>query len=85
MSNVLDVIPPEARAVILEELTRSNPALLAELHATHEPTTDQREAVERVLADALMKTFGPDWVPSLRGLAIERAIDAFLETWPIYR
>ncbi|MET3101135.1 hypothetical protein ABXU90_20485, partial [Mycobacterium tuberculosis] len=35
--------------------------------------------------DALMKTFGPDWVPNDYGLKIERAIDAYLETWPIYR
>ena len=31
MSNTLDAIPAEARAVIVDELTRRDPALLAEL------------------------------------------------------
>jgi hypothetical protein len=85
VSNVLDAIPPEQRAVIVEELTSRNPALLAELRGTQEPSTDQREAVERLLASALIKTFGVNWLPNEHGLAIERAINAFLEAWPIYR
>jgi hypothetical protein len=85
VSNVLDAISAESRAVIVEELTRRAPALLAELRDTQEPTTDQREAVERLLAVALIKNFGPNQVPNEHGLAIERAIKAFLEVWPIYR
>lgn len=41
MSNVLDAIPPGPRTLIVEELTRRNPALLAELRERHEPTTEQ--------------------------------------------
>jgi hypothetical protein len=70
---------------IVDELTRRDPDLLAALCGTQEPTTDQREAVKRVLALAVIKSFGPDWVPDEHGLAVERAIEAFLEAWPIYR
>jgi hypothetical protein len=38
-----------------------------------------------VLAPALRENFGPDHVPNEYGLAVERAIDAYLEAWPIYR
>ena len=85
MTNALDAIPAEARAVIVNELTRRDPALLAELRGTQEPTTEQRGAVERVLASAVIKSLGPDWTPSEHGLAVERAVKTFLEVWPIYR
>ena len=85
MTNALDAIPAEARAVIVNELTRRDPALLAELRGTQEPTTEQRGAVERVLASAVIKSLGPDWTPSEHGLAVERAMKTFLEVWPIYR
>jgi hypothetical protein len=39
--------------------------------------------VEEILADALMKAFGPDWVPNEHGLAIERAINAYFDAWPM--
>jgi hypothetical protein len=82
VSKVFDVISPESRAVIIEELARGNPALLEELRGTQKPTNDQSNAVERVLAKALMKTFGPDWTPNKHGLAIERAINAYFNAWP---
>jgi hypothetical protein len=85
MTNALDAIPAEARAVIVDELTRRDPALLAELRGTQEPTTEQRGAVERALASAVIKSLGPDWTPSERGLAVERAVKTFLEVWPICR
>jgi hypothetical protein len=82
VSNVLDAIPVQHRTLIEEELTRRNPALLDELRDTHKPSNDQSNAVEHVLAKALMKTFGPDWVPNEHGLAIERAINAYFDVWP---
>lgn len=85
MSDVLDAVSPEQRALIVEELTRRSPALLAVLRDTQKPTNEQSDAVMDVLSDALMKTFGPDWVPNEYGLAIERAIKAYLDAWPIYR
>ncbi len=85
MSNVLDAISTEHRPVIEQELENRNPALFDELRRTEKPTNEQSDAVIDVLSDALMKTFGPDLVPNDYGLKIERAIDAYLETWPIYR
>jgi hypothetical protein len=85
MTNALDAIPAEARAVIVNELTRRDPALLTELRGTQEPTTEQRDAVERHLASAVIKSLGPDWTPSEHGLAVERAVKTFLEVWPIHR
>ncbi|MGH3561074.1 MAG: hypothetical protein ACRDTN_04535 [Mycobacterium sp.] len=86
VSNVFDAVPPEPRALIVEELARRNPALLDELRGTEKPTNDQSDAVVLgVLAVALRANFGPGHVPNEYGLAIERAIDAYLEAWPIYR
>ncbi|WP_234715181.1 hypothetical protein, partial [Mycobacterium tuberculosis] len=76
MSNVLDAISTEHRPVIEQELENRNPALFDELRRTEKPTNEQSDAVIDVLSDALMKTFGPDWVPNDYGLKIERAIDA---------
>lgn len=59
MSNVVDAIPPEQRALIVEELTRRNPALLAELRGAQKPTNDQSDAVVDVLIDALSANYGP--------------------------
>jgi len=85
MTDALDAISPEARSVIVDELTRSDPALLAQLRATQEPTTEQRKAVNGALAVAIVKTLGPNHTPNQYGLAIERAVKAFLDAWPIPR
>jgi hypothetical protein len=86
VSNVLDAIPDEARVLIIEELERRNPALLLELRTSSKPTNAQSDGVVLgVLAPALRETFGPDYAPNEYGLAVERAIDAYLEVWPIYR
>ncbi|OBK50274.1 hypothetical protein [Mycobacterium kubicae] len=85
MNTVLDMIPPEHRAVIVDELARRDSALLAQLRDAQEPTTQQREAVEHLLATAVIKSLGSDNIPNERGLAVERAVKAFLEAWPIYR
>lgn len=85
MSNALDAVPAEARAVIVDELTHRDPALLADLRGTQEPTTEQRDAVERLLASAVINSMGPDWTPNEHGLAVERAVKTFLEVWPMHR
>jgi hypothetical protein len=82
VSDVLDAIPPEARAVIVDELTRRNPALLAELRGTREPTSEQLDAVNHQLAAAVVKSLGPDWNPDEYGMAIERAVGVFNTVWP---
>ena len=85
MSNALDAVPAEARAVIVDELTHRDPALLADLRGTQEPTTEQRDAVERLLASAVINSMGADWTPNEHGLAVERAVKIFLEVWPMHR
>ena len=85
MTNALDAIPPESAAVIVDELTRRDPELLAELRSAKEPTTEQRAAVNRLLASAVIKSLGPNWTPNEYGLAVERAVKAFLEVLPLYR
>ena len=83
MSNALDAVPAEARAVIVDVLKQRDPGLLADLRGTKEPTTEQRNAVERVLAGAVVNSMGADWVPNAHGLAVERAVKKFLEVWPM--
>jgi hypothetical protein len=85
VSNALDAVPAEARAVIVDELTHRDPALLADLRDTQEPTTEQRDAVERLLASAVINSMGTDWTPNEHGLAVERAVKTFLEVWPTRR
>jgi hypothetical protein len=85
VSNALDAVPAEARAVIVDELTHRDPALLADLRGTQEPTTEQRDAVERLLASAVINSMGSDWTPNEHGLAVERAVKTFLEVWPMHR
>jgi hypothetical protein len=85
VSNSLDAIPPEARAVIVDELSRRDSALLAELRNRQEPTTEQGDAVNRLLASAIIENMGPDWTPNEHGLAVERAVKTFFEVWPTRR
>lgn len=68
MSNVLDAVPDHARVLIVEELERRNPALLAELRAADKPTNDQSDGVVLgVLTPALRATFGPGHMPNEYG------------------
>jgi hypothetical protein len=85
VSNVLDAIPDEARVLIVEELERRNPALLAALRTADQPTNEQSDAIVNALSYALSANYGPGHMPNEYGLAVERAVDAYLEAWPIYR
>ncbi len=84
-TNALDAIPAEARAVIVDELNRREPALLAELRDAQEPTTEQSYAVNLLLARAIIESLGPDWTPNEHGLAVERAVTTYFEVWPTDR
>ncbi|OBA60796.1 hypothetical protein A5647_13285 [Mycobacterium sp. 1100029.7] len=85
MGTVFDAVAPAHRDVIVEELSHRDPALLADLRDATEPTLEQREGVNRALADAVVWSLGRDYSPNDHGLAVERAVKAFLEAWPIYR
>ena len=83
MKSALDALPPESAAVIADELASSDPDLLAQLRSTQEPTNDHRSAVNELLARAVVRSMGADWVPNAHGLAVERAVKVFLEHWPL--
>jgi hypothetical protein len=85
MNNVLDAVPSDHRGLILDELKRREPDLVEELSAAKRPTNTQSDAVINVLSHALSANYGPDHMPNPYGLAVERAIDAYLEVWPIQR
>jgi hypothetical protein len=85
MNKVLDAVPPNHRALILDELGRRNPDLVEELSDAERPTNSQSDAIINALSYALSANYGPGHMPNDYGLAVERAIDAYLEAWPIYR
>jgi hypothetical protein len=85
MKKVLDAVPPDHRALIVDELKRRNPKLIEVLAHAEQPTTSQSDAVIDALASALSANYGPGHMPNDYGLAVERAIDAYLEVWPIHR
>lgn len=85
MNKVLDAVPPGHRALILNELKRRNPDLIEELSHVDEPNTDQSDAIIDALSYALSANYGPGHMPNEYGRAVERAIDAYLEVWPIHR
>jgi hypothetical protein len=85
VSNVLDAVPQEDRALIVEELARRKPVLLDELCSTQKPTNDQSDAVVDVLYRAMSENYGPGHIPNARGKAIDNAIGTYLLAWPIYR
>jgi hypothetical protein len=85
MNNVLDAVPADHRALILDELERRNPNLVKELSDAERPTNSQGDAIIKALSYALSANYGPGHTPNEYGLAVERAIDAYLEAWPIYQ
>jgi DNA-binding transcriptional ArsR family regulator len=85
VSNVFDAIPDDARVLIIKALERREPDLVDELSAAERPTNTQSDAVINVLSHALSANYGPGYMPNEYGLAVERAIDAYLEVWPIHR
>lgn len=80
--NVLDALPAEAHAVIVDELNRRDPGLLAELRAARIPSVEQSSAVNALLATAIFASMGEDWMPNEHGLAVERAVTTYFEVWP---
>jgi hypothetical protein len=69
----------------LDELKRRNPDLVKELSDAERPTNSQSDAIINALSYVLSANYGPGHTPNEYGLAVERAIDAYLEAWPIYR
>ena len=55
------------------------------LRGVHLVGTATSDAIVNALSYALSANYGPGHMPNEYGLAVERAIDAYLEAWPIYR
>jgi hypothetical protein len=86
VGRILDALPDDVRVLIVHELERRNPALLAELRTADKPTNEHSDGVVLgVLTSALRENVGPEYEPNEYGRVVERAIDGYLEVWPIYR
>ena len=83
MKSALDALPPEFSAIITDELASADQDLLAQLRSSQEPNKQQRSAVNELLAGAVVRSVGADWVPNPHGLAVERAVKVFLEHLPL--
>lgn len=82
--NVIEGMPAEYRSIFVEILGRRDPELLSAL-SVGEPSREQREAVEDILADEFTDNLGPGHEPTARGALIDDALGAFLLRWPIER
>ena len=83
VSNVLDSLPSEVRALVAEVLGKRDGALLAALRAHEEPTQQERNAVEQILSDEFCRNLGSSDEPTQRGRDIDDALGVFLLRWPI--
>lgn len=82
MSNVVESIPEEFRKIFVEVLGEHNAVLLSTLRTQDEPTAEQREAVDDVFSDEVVRELGPGHVPTERGQLVKRAIGEFWYRWP---
>ena len=82
MSNVVESIPEEFRAVFVDVLGKRNAALLSALRTQDKPTAEQREAVDDIFSDEVVRELGPGHVPTERGQLVTRTIEEFWYQWP---
>lgn len=80
---VVDGVPEPHRTVLVEVLDERDPALLAELRSKAEPTSEEWDAVTETLNDAASEHWipGSDYEMDERGLAIDRAMGAFINAF----
>ncbi len=81
MSNVVESIPEKFRAVFTEVLGEHDTALLSALRTQDKPTAEQREAVDDIFSDEIVRELGPGHVPTERGQLVKRAIEEFWYRW----
>jgi hypothetical protein len=83
MSNVVESLPSRMQPLFVEILSIRNPDLLAALIDHEEPSRDEREKVEDILATEFSSSLRPDWEPDPRGKRIDELLGAFLMRWPL--
>ncbi|CAG7844139.1 hypothetical protein USB125703_00364 [Pseudoclavibacter triregionum] len=83
--NVIDRFPPDGpRELFVELLAEHDPELLRQLHATGDPTPEQRQRVGEVLPMSF-EWIGEDYEPTPRTRRIEQLLEAFYVMWPLRR
>lgn len=81
MSNVIESIPGEFQEIFTEVLGEHDAALLSALRTQDRPTAEQREAVDDIFSDEIVRELGPGHVPTARGQLAKRAIEEFWYRW----
>jgi hypothetical protein len=82
VSNVVEKIPEEFKAIFTEVLDERDPELLSALRNQDKPTNAQREDVDDIFSDEIVRELGSEHVPTERGQRIKRAIEEFWHLWP---
>jgi hypothetical protein len=86
MTNVVDSVPEQFRALFVEVIGEKDEELLTRLRTGTEPSREDRRRVEKLLGSEVMRELsGPDWEPTERGQALKRTVEEFLWLWPIER
>lgn len=83
MSNVIESLPEELRALFSEIIGTADAELLSALEDAEEPTQAQRAAVEDILSREFANSLRADYEPTARGKVVDDLLGAFLLRWPI--
>lgn len=83
MTNVIDSLPMRMRPLFVEVLNSRSPVLLATLQDHEEPTREEREFVEDILAKEFSRCLQGDGEPTARGVEVDALLGAFLRRWPL--
>jgi hypothetical protein len=83
VTSVVESLPSRMRPLFVEVIGVHAPDLLVILRSSEEPTQEQREAVEDILANEFGNCVGEDSEPTERGKEIDGMLGAFLIRWPI--
>jgi hypothetical protein len=83
MTNVIEALPPEMANLLVDVVGTADQKLLHSLLTENEPSRQEREAIENILADEFARTLDHDSNPNDRGKFINQLIVVFLSQWPI--
>jgi hypothetical protein len=83
MKNVIERLPERLRSTFLEAVSKHDEQLLVQLRAKAEPSKEEREKIEEILADEYMLHVDSDYNPTEKGQLIDDTLGEFLICWPI--
>jgi hypothetical protein len=81
VNNVIEHVPEDFRDMFIEVLGERDSALLSALYSQERPTAEQREGVDDIFSDEIVRELGPGHVPTARGQLVKRAIEEFWYHW----